>query len=362
MRILVVDDDAVFRDELGELLQDDGHTITTAPSMAKAVEALEGGEYDLVLTDLKMPRQSGLDLLREVRHRWPRTLVVVVTGYASVETALDAMKLGAFDYVRKPFRIEQVRETLHLAAQEHEFESPREARRDPVREAEALAAAGRHEVLFLGDPAPKSGPHLHVAPLEADEPVAVRERVRAFVTEFPNGAVVLAGVERMLERHRLEEIVDFLGQLRGDLAAHGPLRVSFNPRRVPPSAAVALGSAVAESETHGTLEALANPIRRKVLERLASGPCSFGDAMAAAGLDDSPKMSFHLRRLAEAGLLLHEGERYRLTGRGEAAVGLLAAATFLPPADDAGNLAFPRDLSGRAPREKRARPRRRSRP
>ncbi len=342
MRVLVVDDDAVFREELSDLLRDDDHSVTSVPSVAKALESLESDEFDVVLTDLKMPRQTGLDLLREVRSRWPRTLVVMLTGFATVETALDAMKLGAFDYVRKPFRIEQVRETLRLVGQEHEFESPPEAHRDPAREARALASAGQHEVLFFGEPHPDPEPHLHVEPLVPENPVSLAERTETFLAEYPNGAVVLSGVERLLEHHRLEDIVGVLDRLRNDLAGHGPLRVSFNPRRVSPSVAIALGSAVASEETRSTLEALANPIRRKVLQRLGESSASFGDLMRAAALDDSPKMSFHLRKLVEAALVLHEAESYRLTARGEAGVRLLRDATFLPPTRDSGNLAFPR--------------------
>ena len=351
---MVVDDDAVFREELSELLRDDGHVVAAAPSVLRALESLDHDEFDVVLTDLKMPRQSGLDLLRDVRSRWPRTLVVMLTGYATVETALEAMKLGAFDYVRKPFRIERVRETLRLVGQERDFESPLETYRDPVREARALAAAGHHEVLFFGDQGPASAPHLHVEPLHPENPVGIAERTEAFLGEHSNGAVVLAGVERLLEHHRLEDVVGVLDRLRRDLVGHGPLRVGFNPRQVTRSVAVALGSAVSAEETHSTLEALANPIRRKVLQRLAEAPGSFGDVMEAAGLDDSPKMSFHLRKLVDSGLVGHEAETYRLTTRGEAGVRLLSDAAFLPPAGDSGNLAFPRRRSvgsreGRSP-------------
>jgi CheY-like chemotaxis protein len=340
VRLLVVDDDAVFREELAELLRDDGHTTTAVPSVPKAIEFLEHEEVDLVLTDLKMPRHGGLELLREVRARWPRTLVVVVTGFATVETALDAMKLGAFDYVQKPFRVEQVRETLRLAGQEHEFAVPRDAARDPLEEARALAAGGQHEVLLFVDHGPAPEAHLHVEPLDPAHPSALVDRAETFVSDHPNAAVVIAGVERLVEDHKLEDIVGVLDRLRRALEGHGPLRISFNPRRLARPAAVALAGAVAAGETHATLEALANPIRRKVLERLAEAPCSFGETMAAAGLDDSPKMSFHLRRLVESGLITHEAERYRLTARGEAATRLLADATFLPPSGRSGNLAF----------------------
>lgn len=337
----MVDDDAVFREELTDLLRDDGHTVASVASTPKALESLEHEEVDVVLTDLKMPRQGGLELLREVRRRWPRTFVVVVTGYATVETALDAMKLGAFDYLRKPFRIDQVRETLRLVAQEHEFESPQETFRDPIREARTLAAAGKHEVLLFAPEPPPGEPHLRTEPLDPEHPSRLAERTEQFLGEHPTGAVVIAGAERLLEHHRLEDIVAILDRLRAALAGHGPLRVGFNPHRVTPTVAAALGGAVSAEETHATLEALSNPIRRKVIQRLAQAPASFGEAMAAAGLDDSPKMAFHLRKLVDAGLVVHDGETYRLTTRGIAGARLLTDAAFLPPADDSGNLAFP---------------------
>ncbi|MCI4369577.1 MAG: response regulator, partial [Thermoplasmata archaeon] len=106
MRLLIVDDDAVFREELSDILRDDGHEVHSAPSVPKAIEELEREDFDAVFSDLKMPRQSGLVLLRDVRQRWPQTLVVMITGFATVETAVDAMKLGAFDYIRKPFTID----------------------------------------------------------------------------------------------------------------------------------------------------------------------------------------------------------------------------------------------------------------
>jgi DNA-binding response OmpR family regulator len=342
VRLLVVDDDAVFRDEVSTLVRDEGHVAETAPSVAKAIEQLEHEEFDVVLTDLKMPRQSGLELLREVRARWPRTLVIVITGFATVETALEAMKLGAFDYLRKPFRVEPLRAALELARQERQFEAPPGTTRDPAREARTLAADGRHEVLYVGGPPLRAQPHLHTAPLDPASPERLIREVETFVAEHPNAAVVIAGLERMVESHRLEDIVATIDRVRDLLGGHGPLRLAFDPDRTPGAAALALGGAVASAETHAAFEAFANPIRRRVLERLAQGPAPFGELMGSAGLDDSPKMSFHLHKLRDAGLLAHEGEMYRLTPRGRAGQRLLLEATFLPPAGESDNVAFAR--------------------
>lgn len=346
MRLLVVDDDRVFREEFGELLRDEGHSVAIESSVAKGLDAMAAAEFDVVLTDLKMPRASGMELLREVRSRWPRTLVVMITGFATVETALEAMKSGAFDYVRKPFRIEQVRETLRLADQEREFEAPEGTARDPVTEARNLAVGGQHEVLFLGDPPPAAEAHIHPARLEPEDLAGIADRSIAFLGDHPNGAVVIAGAERLVAAHRLEDVVALFSKLREALASHGPLRVAFNPRRLPPVVATALAGSIAPGETHSTLEALANPIRREVLLRLSVGSATFSEVMRAAGLDDSPKMSFHLRKLVDCGLIRHNGEVYLLTSRGEAAVGLLRDAAFLPPSSHTNNLVFPRLVPG----------------
>ena len=342
----MVDDDTVFREELGELLADEGHSVSRAPSVPKAVEILEHDEMDVVLTDLKMPRHGGLELLGVVRSRWPRTMVIVVTGFATVETAVEALKHGAFDYLRKPFRLEEVRAALALAAQQLQFDAPADGSRDPEREARALAASGSYEVLLLSDPPGVPAPHLTTGALAPADPAGLLERVRSFVRQHPRAAVVLSGVERMAAAHRLEDIVELLDRLRAEMEGHGPLRIGFDPGGLSRAAAAALGERVTLADTHATLEALANPIRRRVLERIAEAPCSFGEALKAAHLTDSPKLAYHLNHLVDCGLIRHEADSYHLTARGRSAVRLLDAAAFLPPAREGGNLAFFRPPAG----------------
>lgn len=340
MRLLIVDDDVVFGDELANLLREDGHAVEIAGSVPKALEWLEGQEADLVLTDLRMPRRNGLELLREVRARWPMTLVIMITGYATIETALEAMKLGAFDYLRKPFRADQLRAALDLAAQERSFTPTRSILRDPLREAAALVAEGKFAVLFVA-PDPVHAPAgAERATLDPAAPARLVADVQAFVGAHSNAAVVIDGIDRMLEHHRLADVVAALARLRGSLHDHGPLRVAFDPARLSPGAATAIAAAVASDETQATLEALANPIRRRALSRLEHGSATFGELLVATGLDDSPKLAFHLRKLQSAGVVGHEDDAYRLTRRGHAAVRLADEAALLPAAGPVANQAF----------------------
>jgi DNA-binding NtrC family response regulator len=101
-RILVVDDEINIRDALAALLEDDGHRVNAAASSEQAMEFLREDQFDVVISDLRMNGGSGLDLLRWIRESCTTTEVIILTAYGTVEGAVEAMKLGAYDYVAKP--------------------------------------------------------------------------------------------------------------------------------------------------------------------------------------------------------------------------------------------------------------------
>jgi CheY-like chemotaxis protein len=116
-RILVVDDDAVIRDLISELLGSDGHHVSQAAGGAEALDLLAKQRFDLVLCDLKMPVKDGielggLDFLRLASGIAPGLLTVMMTGFGTIETAVSAMKLGAYDFVLKPFKLDDVRRVV----------------------------------------------------------------------------------------------------------------------------------------------------------------------------------------------------------------------------------------------------------
>ncbi|MEZ4463331.1 MAG: sigma-54 dependent transcriptional regulator [bacterium] len=106
--ILVVDDELSMREMLEIWCLQQGHQVEVAADGGVALERLEAREFDLVITDMRMPRAQGLDVLRACKSRYPDTPVIVMTAYASAETAMEAIKLGALDYFTKPFRLDTV--------------------------------------------------------------------------------------------------------------------------------------------------------------------------------------------------------------------------------------------------------------
>ena len=115
VRVLVVDDDADNRDIVAENIARWGYTVETAGSGEEAVARFEGNPYDVVLSDIRMGATSGLDVLKRVRAAVPDAIVILMTGYAGSDTAIDAIKAGAFDYVTKPFKYEELRRTIEKA-------------------------------------------------------------------------------------------------------------------------------------------------------------------------------------------------------------------------------------------------------
>jgi len=102
-RILVVDDELSIRISLGDLLRRDGHQVDVAENAAMALEMIETQSFDLLIVDIKMPGMNGMDMLRKVKEDEPDVPVVMMTAYGSIDSAVEAMKLGAIDYVVKPF-------------------------------------------------------------------------------------------------------------------------------------------------------------------------------------------------------------------------------------------------------------------
>src|SRR5574341_120635 len=107
-RILVVDDEKSMRDLLSITLDKEGYDVLTAAGGEPAVEALHRESVDAVITDLRMPKVDGLQVLRVAKEISPDTAVIVITAVASTETAVEAMKLGAYDYITKPFKLDEV--------------------------------------------------------------------------------------------------------------------------------------------------------------------------------------------------------------------------------------------------------------
>ncbi len=133
-RILVVDDEISMREFLGILMEREGYRVDLADSAESAVSLLQSASYDLVISDVKMPGMDGIALLAHVKNSAPDTAVIMVTAFSTAEHAVEAMKLGAYDYIAKPFNVEEIRIIVRNALDRRTLAKENLRLREEVRE------------------------------------------------------------------------------------------------------------------------------------------------------------------------------------------------------------------------------------
>ena len=116
-KILIIDDEAFIRENVSRILSEDGYQVCQAANGGEARELVSGGEIDLALLDLNLGTENGTDVLKSLKLLDPELLVIIITGFGSVESAVDTLKLGAYHYMKKPFKADALRVIVKLALQ-----------------------------------------------------------------------------------------------------------------------------------------------------------------------------------------------------------------------------------------------------
>jgi len=130
--LLIVDDELIVRDSLSKWFREEGYEVSVAESASEALTKLAGLHYDVALVDIKMPGTDGIELQRRLHEINPALIVIIMTGYASVETAVAALKNGAYDYVTKPFDPDDIAHTVRNALAHHRAEQENVRLRETV--------------------------------------------------------------------------------------------------------------------------------------------------------------------------------------------------------------------------------------
>jgi len=139
-KILVVDDESFIRENLERILTGKGYKLYGAENGRSALDMVAEEEIDLVLLDLNLGKESGLDVLRELKEADPELLVIIITGYGTVESAVEALKMGAYDYIKKPFKADAIHLIVRLAL---ETQNLRREVRQLRREGKAMLGSSR---------------------------------------------------------------------------------------------------------------------------------------------------------------------------------------------------------------------------
>lgn len=348
MKILVADDDSTLREELACLLRDDGHEVATAADGGEALRTVHRQTFDVALLDLRMPKATGLEVLHRLRVVRPETAVVMITGQGTIDTAVEAMKGGAIDFVEKPYDLETLRRTLRAVEEERNARAVLGTVVDgEANIEEILSDAASRKVLLavLGPSATPPTGASRVLRIEAEgRPPNVFAPTQLYQLNTAIDAY-FGGVERP---------VIFVSDLAWLEAVHGHDDVRVWIRHMSRKCGTMGGALVLRSSDprllselggdvefgdrpeslQGMLESLANPIRRAVIEYVfASGPVAYSSILRRSFADSSSKLSFHLQKLQVDGLLAKvDGGRYAVTDAGQRAWNIVRALSDRKPA------------------------------
>jgi DNA-binding NtrC family response regulator len=148
IKILIVDDEPSARDLCVEILRSMGLKTETADSGAQALKRLAGGRVDIVLTDVRMPGMNGIELLKIVRQKYPQTDVVIMTGFGTIQASVEAIKLGAYDYLTKPFQIDEFKQVFRRLVEKQALENENRDLREQLNQRKGYAGlVGRSAVM-----------------------------------------------------------------------------------------------------------------------------------------------------------------------------------------------------------------------
>jgi len=137
-RILIVEDEKSLKEVLRILLEEEGYEITAASNGLEGMDYIQNDIFDLVVTDIKMPKADGFEVLKKVKEISPSTIVIMITAFGTTESTIEAMKLGAYDYIHKPFKIDEIRHVIQKAFEKKNLSEELSLLREKIKSSSGL--------------------------------------------------------------------------------------------------------------------------------------------------------------------------------------------------------------------------------
>lgn len=331
-KILVVDDEKVVRVTLSDLLSKEGYEVESADSGGAALEKVRGKMYDVVLLDVILPDMNGIEMLGEIKRASTSTQVIVITGFGTIDDAVRAVKMGAYDYVCKPFKKNEIQSLVKRAIEVENLKEKFQKNslgEDGIEIFKKMTeygspglciTAGDQEELRRKYDIPEG------SIVKLNKLSDIMDRVNNFAKENKSAVVLLFGFEDLLKRYSAKRLREFLFELKDTLAANDArLIVACDEYSMDVKSFESFVHEVAEAQPYPVFNILASPLRRDLLLYLKSqGKSIFTKIQQALNVENAPNLSFHLRNLKNVGLVEEDSEkRYFLTDMGKEVCDLL---------------------------------------
>jgi len=315
MRVLFVDDDAGILEAAKTALELYGYEVITASSGKECLEKID--DADVVFLDIKMPGMDGIEVLREIKKRNEELPVIMITAYATVDTAIQAMKEGAFDYIRKPFNVEELRTSMLAAIEDIKFKKLKEAYGGDAVERFRKISKGKG--LYIARQ--EKDLEANFIPLEMDLKIRDMEEVKEDIEKNlkRNTAILILDIEYMFREwgEKTKEFIEWVNKKA----------TSYNCKLIMAAKISALDEEkrnelqelIADIRLGILTDSISNHLRRKIISLLSDGnKYSFTKIAQEIKIKDNPKLSFHLKKLKDDGVISQDEEKkYYLTPLGK---------------------------------------------
>ncbi|RLF64044.1 MAG: hypothetical protein DRN31_01165 [Thermoplasmata archaeon] len=328
-KIMFVDDDPSILDAAKTAIESYGYEVITAKSGEECLEKVR--DANLVFLDIKMPGMDGIEVLKKIKERDESLPVIMITAYATVDTAIEAMKLGAFDYIRKPFAIEELEGSILAALEEIKFDKLKRLNFEGENNLKRFKkmVKDREGICITKNPDKVGGiGNVRIVSLvEGWEPrdiEAVKDEIEKNMAE--SMPVLMMDVGYLIEKNPVEKVRNFLKWLyKISLANKSALIFHTDFGDMNEENADEIRELIADIRLGLFSESISNYLRRKVIQLLSNGEkYSFTKIAQKLNIKDNPKLSFHLKKLKDDGVIdQDEDKRYFLSDAGKEIANIL---------------------------------------
>lgn len=346
-KIMVVDDEPTVVRSMKAVLRPKGYDVIGANSGRECLDALDRENVDAVFLDIKMPEMDGIEVLKNVKRMKPQVYVIILTAYATVDTAVEAMKLGAFDYIRKPFKITELRDSVHNILQDIKFKTEHKAVNQFVGstrncfetfkklicdDAKGICITSKNPEtinkkyelkdvinVWLTGKKKKENKYICIDPKKLDE---LKSIIYDFITGKHNTVILIHNLDYLLRQNSLDAIRKFIYWLNKKNVC---LILSADLKEIGIKDLTEIENLISDLHIYAISEAISSPLRRSIVSSLdGHDKCSFTEIAGELGMKSLPKLSFHLRHLKQKGAIRQDDEKnYFLTASGKDAAMIL---------------------------------------
>ncbi|MFX0181750.1 MAG: response regulator [Candidatus Hodarchaeota archaeon] len=344
MRILVVDDNKTFLEKMEKILILDRHEIRTAFSGEDALRIIREQPFDLLLTDLKMGDISGIDLIRRLREQRHDIVSIVITGYGTIDSAVEAMKTGAYDYLLKPFEISNLKAKIKEVEMELKL---RKRLSQPTIISESVIQDSIAQINFEE----YSNPFLIVSDMDSkeirikfniDEATTIRigynngvnaispsklylihQKIEEFVTGHDQGTIIFKGIEELVKTHKWDYVKRFIDNIHQEiLSSNFSMIIFVNDETESDDLSQSLLhdalSLLSIQAFDNIVNIISHPLRKNIINLLKpQGKLNFNKIIEELAIESSSGLAFHIKKLVQEDILEKDENLYFLTERGQ---------------------------------------------